>query len=314
VGAHLRSQFDEHLRSFLQHLRYERGASSHTLLAYESDLLEFLRILEAESLTITGTREDVIAIRRYLRILSSQPSSNGKPLSATSVGRKLASLRSFLKFLVVNGRLGYNAARLIRTPKKAQRLPDVVGERDVAIALAAPDTASTAGMRDTAVLELLYSSGLRRSELCNINLTDLDFQKKTVRILGKGNKTRIVPLGEQAIRALEQYRRNRGKFEGSEKKAFFLLEDGRRMTPRVVYYITRKYFRGASNVASPHPHMLRHSFATHLLDHGAEIRAVQEMLGHASLGTTQRYTHVTADRLKQVYDKAHPRSARSNKK
>ena len=314
MGANLRSQFDEHLRSFLQHLRYERGASSHTLLAYENDLLEFLKILQAEKLTITGTREDVIAIRRYLRILSSKPLSNGKLLSSASLGRKIASLRSFLKYLVVNGHLDYNAARLIRAPKKEQRLPAVVAERDVAIALEAPDVSTIAGMRDAAVLELLYSSGLRRSELCNINMTDLDVQKNTVRILGKGNKTRVVPLGEQAIRALEQYRQNRGKFGGSEKKAFFLLEDGRRMTPRVVYYITRKYFRGASDVASPHPHMLRHSFATHLLDHGAEIRAVQEMLGHASLGTTQRYTPVTVDRLKQVYDKAHPRSARSDKK
>lgn len=113
------------------------------------------------------------------------------------------------------------------------------------------------------------------------------------------------------MEALALYHRNRSKFEGSEKKAFFLLEDGRRMTPRVVYYIIRKYFRGISDVASAHPHMLRHSFATHLLDHGAEIRAVQEMLGHASLGTTQRYTHVTAGRLKEVYDKAHPRSART---
>jgi site-specific recombinase XerD len=165
-----------------------------------------------------------------------------------------------------------------------------------------------------AVLELLYSSGLRRSELANINTGDLDFRKGTVRILGKGNKTRIVPLGEKAMNVLQQYHQNRAKFEGSEKKAFFLLEDGRRMTPRVVYYITQKYFRGASDVASPHPHMLRHSFATHLLDHGAEIRAVQEMLGHASLSTTQRYTHVTSSRLKQVYDKAHPRSARARKK
>lgn len=292
-------------------MRYERGASSHTLLAYENDLIEFLDILKQEQLSLGGTRDDVIPIRRYLRALASRA---GKPLAASSIGRKIASLRSFLKYLVTNGHLAYNAARLIRAPKKEQRLPDVVSERDVAVAFAAPDPASNMGPRDIAVLELLYSSGLRRSELCNINITDLDIERKTVRILGKGNKTRIIPLGEQAIRALVHYRQNRGKFEGSEKKAFFLLEDGRRMTPRVVYYIIRKYFRGASDVASPHPHMLRHSFATHLLDHGAEIRAVQEMLGHASLGTTQRYTQVTAGRLKEVYDKAHPRSARSDTK
>ena len=292
-------------------MRYERGASSHTLLAYENDLIEFLDILKQEQLSLAGTRDDVVAIRRYLRVLSSRGS---KPLAASSVGRKIASLRSFLKYLVTNGHMAYNAGRLIRAPKKEQRLPDVVSERDVVTALESPDPTSNMGQRDIAVLELLYSSGLRRSELCNINLTDLDLEKKTVRILGKGNKTRIIPLGEQAIRALVQYGQNRGKFAGSEKKAFFLLEDGRRMTPRVVYYIIRKYFRGASDVASPHPHMLRHSFATHLLDHGAEIRAVQEMLGHASLGTTQRYTHVTAGRLKEVYDKAHPRSARSAKK
>lgn len=310
----MRSQLDGHLRSFLQHLRHERGASAHTLLAYENDLREFTDILNSEHLVVAGTRDDLTSIRRYLRVLSTRAGANGKLLSASSIGRKLAAVRSFFKYLVVNGHFSYNAARLIRTPKRERLLPTVASERDIAIALQAPDSSSVTGTRDIAVLELLYSSGLRRSELCNIDVTDLDIRKKTVRILGKGNKTRIVPLGEHAINALEQYRQNRGKFEGSEKKAFFLLEDGRRMTPRVVYYITRKYFRGASDVASPHPHMLRHSFATHLLDHGAEIRAVQEMLGHASLGTTQRYTHVTAGRLKEVYDKAHPRSARTSKK
>ena len=314
MGALTRSQLNEYLNSFLQHLRHERGASAHTLLAYENDLKEFTNIVDGDHLTITGTREDLTALRRYLRTLSSRPSATGKPVSATTIGRKLAAIRSFFKYLVSNGHLGYNAARLIRTPKRERLLPTVASERDIAIALEGPDQTSVAGARDIAVLELLYSSGLRRSELCNIDVGDLDLRKKTVRILGKGNKTRIVPLGEQAIRALEQYRQNRVKFEGSEKKAFFLLEDGRRMTPRVVYYITRKYFRGASDVASPHPHMLRHSFATHLLDHGAEIRAVQEMLGHASLGTTQRYTHVTASRLKEVYDKSHPRAARAGKK
>jgi site-specific recombinase XerD len=284
------------------------------LLAYENDLLECFRILKSEKLSLAGTREDITPIRRYVRVLSTQVAANGKPLSAASISRKIASLRSFLKFLVVSGQLDYNAARLIRSPKREKLLPGVVSEREVAQALEAPDPKSPTGLRDLAVLELLYSSGLRRSELCKIDLQDLDFSKRTVRILGKGNKTRIVPLGEQATQALAQYRQNRVKMEGREKKAFFLLEDGRRMTPRVVYYITRKYFRGAANVASPHPHMLRHSFATHLLDHGAEIRAVQEMLGHASLGTTQRYTHVTAGRLKEVYDRTHPRSSRASKK
>lgn len=305
--------FDEHLRSFLDHQRYERAASPHTLLAYENDLQEFAKILEAENMALAGTRDDVIAIRRYLRILS-QPREDGKPLSAASIGRKVAALRSFLKYLVTTGKISYNAARLIRTPKKEKRLPDVASERSVEEALLLPDANTPVGLRDAAVLELLYSSGLRRSELCNIDADDLDFRKGTARILGKGNKTRIVPLGEKAMQALKAYQRKWVKFDGSEQKAFFLLEDGRRMTPRVVYYITRKYFRGASDVTSAHPHMLRHSFATHLLDHGAELRAVQEMLGHTSLRTTQRYTHVTAGRLKEVYDKAHPRSARAGKK
>ena len=159
------------------------------------------------------------------------------------------------------------------------------------------------------MLELLYSSGLRRAEIASISLNDMNLNDGTMRILGKGNKIRIVPVGAKAVKAIQNYIRARAELENIlDKSALFLLVNGKRMTAGAVYHIVQKYFRGIEDVGRSHPHMLRHSFATHLLDHGAEIRAVQEMLGHTSLRTTQKYTHLTVDRLKQAYDSAHPRS------
>lgn len=290
---------------FLDYMRHERGASEHTLLAYGNDLAEFNSILEKNELRLYGTRDDIAVIRRYVRSLGS---GEGEELKSSSVGRKLAVIRSFLKYLVAHGVFSYNAARHIRTPKKEKRLPKVTTERTMAAVLAKEAT-SAEDIRNKAVIELLYSSGLRRSELCGINLSDIDLVKKVVRVTGKGNKQRIVPVGEEAIAALEKYRAERSRWqEILDRDAFFLMRSGKRITPRTVYTIVRKVFVGTGDTDTPHPHMLRHSFATHLLDRGAEIRAVQEMLGHASLATTQQYTHLTIDRLKQVYDASHPRS------
>jgi site-specific recombinase XerD len=202
-----------------------------------------------------------------------------------------------------------NAGRLIKSPKGAKRLPGVFSERAASEALAKPDLTTPVGLRDGAMLELLYSSGLRRAEIAGISMTDINLKDGTVRILGKGNKIRIVPVGSQAVKAIQNYIQARAEFENiQDKSALFLLVNGKRMTPGAVYHIVQKYFRDTQDVGRSHPHMLRHSFATHLLDGGAEIRAVQEMLGHSSLRTTQRYTHLTVSRLKEAYDSAHPRS------
>ncbi|MDP4229226.1 MAG: tyrosine recombinase XerC [Bacteroidota bacterium] len=301
--------FPAWLESFLDHLSHERGASKGTLSTYAADLQEFYHIICAEGLTLTGSQSDIGPLRVYLQVLSETKNKHGKPLVSQSISRKLSTVRSFLRFLANQGIFTMNAGRLIKSPKGAKRLPGVVSERAASQALAGPDQSTPTGLRDLAMLELLYSSGLRRAELSSISTNDLNLTDGTVRVLGKGSKVRIVPIGSKAIEAIKKYMPVRQEFgEIPDKSALFLLINGKRMTPGAVYHIVKKYFHGVQDVGRSHPHMLRHSFATHLLDHGAEIRAVQEMLGHSSLRTTQRYTHLTVDRLKQAYDSAHPRS------
>jgi integrase/recombinase XerC len=353
------SDFPKWLRSFLEYLEHEREASPKTIEAYEGDLVDLYRILKSEHLVLAGTHDDLFALRRYLHVLSEQttppPTSplkgrgagsvkNGKEnkLKASSIGRKLAAVRSFVKFLVKQGIFEFNAARLLKTPKAEKNLPNVVSERAMADVLArgkdeggrmkdegkASQTSSfilptlSLSARDRAVLELLYSSGLRRSELCSIDLSELDLKARTVRVLGKGSKQRIVPIGTKAVEAIKEYlaeRQNpllnspaflrRGLGGGSaDAQPLFLLKNGKRLTPRMVYDIVSKAFANQPDMPRAHPHMLRHTTATHLLDHGADLRAVKEILGHESLRTTQRYTHLTVERMKSVYDQAHPRS------
>lgn len=301
--------FPTWLESFLDHLSHERGASKGTLSTYEADLQEFYQIFCKEGLTLSGDQSDVQPLRTYLRVLSETKNKHGKPIVSQSISRKFSTLRSFLRYLTNQGIFAMNAGRLIKSPKGAKRLPSVFSERTATEALTKPDLETPVGIRDMAMLELLYSSGLRRAEIAGIGMNDIHLKEGTVRILGKGNKVRIVPIGTKAMDAMNKYIAIRSEFENiQDKTALFLLINGKRMTPGAVYHIVQKYFRGLPDVGRSHPHMLRHSFATHLLDGGAEIRAVQEMLGHSSLRTTQRYTHITATRLKQAYDSAHPRS------
>ncbi|MBS1904044.1 MAG: tyrosine-type recombinase/integrase [Bacteroidetes bacterium] len=298
------------LEQFLDHIAHERGASELTLGTYRADLEEFSRIVENEELELSGTHADLQVIRAYLAVLAEQESRTGKPIARASISRKLSTLRSMIRFLVNRGIFEFNAARLVKTPKGERRLPTVVSERAADAALGAPDLSTPEGNRDAAILELLYSSGLRRAELAGIDIADIDLKKRTVRVMGKGHKVRIVPVGTKAAAAIERYLGHRNEFgDTRDPSALFLLADGRRLSPGMVYHIVRKYFKG-NELSRSHPHMLRHSCATHLLDHGAEIRAVQEVLGHASLRTTQRYTHLTVDRLKSAYDSAHPRSGK----
>jgi integrase/recombinase XerC len=321
------SDFPRWLRSFLEYLEHEREASPKTIEAYEGDLVDLYRILKSEHLVLTGTHDDLYALRRYLHTLSEQLShpdqkGNIKTIKASSIGRKLAAVRSFVKFLVKQGIFEFNAARLLKTPKAEKNLPNVVSERAMSDVLSEKkdegneSLPSSLSVRDRAVLELLYSSGLRRSELCSIDLTELDLKARTVRVIGKGSKQRIVPIGTKAVAAIKEYLsernspslRRRGPGGGPDTNALFLLKNGKRITPRMVYDIVSKAFANQPDMPRAHPHMLRHTTATHLLDHGADLRAVKEILGHESLRTTQRYTHLTVERMKSVYDQAHPRS------
>ncbi len=347
------SDFPRWLRSFLEYLEHEREASPKTIEAYEGDLVDLYRILKSERLVLSGSHDDLYALRRYLHTLSEQRShpeqkGNIKTIKASSIGRKLAAVRSFVKFLVKQGIFEFNAARLLKTPKAEKNLPNVVSERAMADVLRKDEDPSgkdeggrvkdegwegkeeenlfphpssfiphpSLSLRDRAVLELLYSSGLRRSELCSIDLSELDLKAGTVRVLGKGSKQRIVPIGAKAIEAIKMYLaeqtppslRRRGLGGGDDTQPLFLLKNGKRLTPRMVYDIVSKAFADQPDMPRAHPHMLRHTTATHLLDHGADLRAVKEILGHESLRTTQRYTHLTVERMKSVYDQAHPRS------
>ena len=343
------TDFPRWLRAFLEYLEHEREASPKTIEAYEGDLVDLYRILKSERLVLSGTYDDLQVLRRYLQILASQQIKNSSLLKASSIGRKLAAIRSFIKFLVKREIFEFNAARLLKTPKAEKRLPNIASERTMANILSgnsgfhAPESTKLSlpspeshdlSIRDRAVIELLYSSGLRRSELCSIDLSELDLKARTVRVLGKGGKQRIVPVGTKAAEAIKEYlndrnaavanashaheaKRNRrgsiahdagGGAVGQAGKPLFLLKNGQRLTPRMVYHIVAKAFEGTPDVPRAHPHMLRHTAATHLLDHGADLRAVKEILGHESLRTTQRYTHLTVERMKSVYDQAHPRS------
>ncbi|MEP7233844.1 MAG: tyrosine-type recombinase/integrase [Ignavibacteriota bacterium] len=309
MATRFEKDFSQWLDSFLDHLAHERGASKGTLLTYRADLEEFKKILSDEKLSLEGSQSDILPLRTYLRVLSEIKTKHGKPIVSQSISRKLSTVRSFLRYLTNQGIFAMNAGRLIKSPKGAKRLPEVFSEHTTSQALAKPDISEPMGLRDAAMLEILYSCGLRRAEVAGISLNDLNLKEGTVRILGKGNKVRIVPIGSQAISMTERYLHVRKEQKNIEDNtALFLLVNGKRMSPGAVYHIVRKYFRATEDVGRSHPHMLRHSFATHLLDGGAEIRAVQEMLGHSSLRTTQRYTHLTLSRLKDAYDSAHPRS------
>lgn len=298
--------FPKWLRAFLEYLEHEREASPRTIEAYEGDLVDLYRILKAEHLELTGDPKDLQVLRRYLAVISEPV--EGKKIKSSSISRKVAAVRSFSRFLVHRGFMPYNAARLLKTPKAEKRLPHVVSERTMASVLSSGTEEADLSARDRAVIELLYSSGLRRSELCGINFSDLDLRARTLRVLGKGNKRRVVPLGRKAVEALESYLALRTTLKAEEPQAVFLLDNGRRLTPRMVHHIVTKVFRDAPDVARAHPHMLRHTCATHLLDRGADLRAVKDVLGHETLRTTQQYTHLTVDRLRSVYDEAHPRS------
>lgn len=286
----------EPLQAFFDFLRAQRGASERTLAAYRVDLRQFGRLCPSWA---TG---DVHTLRRYLAQLQAAG------YERRTIARKLAAVRSFYRFLVLDGRLAQSPAQYLRTPKVPRTLPRTLSERQAAEVVAAPDASTPHGLRDQAILELLYGAGLRVSECCGLDLADVDFDARggTVRVLGKGGKERVVPFGTHAAEALRRYLKlGRPRLAAGVTQGFplWLNRDGGRLSVRSVHAMVTRSSGGAAA-----PHTLRHAYATHLLDRGADLRAVQELLGHASLSTTQIYTHVTRERLKQVYLQAHPRA------
>lgn len=299
----------QYVDGFLNHMRVEKGASSMTLISYRTDLSQFLEFLSnRNSLPQEAVDKDLFnhkSVREYLAYLQ----NNG--LSRSTMARKLAALRSFVKYLCREDVLMSNPIAAVSTPKQEKKLPRFLYPKEVEALIDAPDVRLPGGARDKAILEVLYATGIRVSELVSMDLSDVYFDEGFIKVLGKGGKERIVPLGEKASEALTAYingiRRSQEHKRGRDQKAVFLNKFGDRLTARSVRNIINKYVEEVAINQKVSPHTLRHTFATHLLNGGADLRSVQEMLGHVKLSTTQVYTHVTKDQLKAVHNKAHPR-------
>jgi integrase/recombinase XerC len=306
------------IEKYLEYLRFQRNASPHTLRNYESDL----RQLQAFLTTAPGGEQrpapeldqiDNLTIREFLGSLYEK--SNKK----SSAARKLAAIRSFMKFLSAREAIQGNPAKTVASPKQEIRLPDFMTIDTVTELVEAPDVGTDAGKRDRAILELLYAAGLRVSELVGLNLGDVSLGEGLVRVVGKGRKERIVPFGSRAAEALSAYFQVRatqiksaktagGKEKKAAAEAVFINRRGGRLTTRSIGYILDSHMARLAERLRVHPHTLRHTFATHMLNAGADLRTIQELLGHESLSTTQKYTHVSVEKLVQVYQSCHPRA------
>lgn len=302
------------LQGFAAYLAHTKGYSEHTVRNYVSDVRQFLLYLGQREPSGSAEEADDYAIRGFL---SSRFAQNRK----ASLARKLSALRCFYRFLLLEGRVASNPASLLAMPKREQMLPNFLSVDDVFRVLEAPGDDCFIRARDRAMLELLYGSGLRVSELVGLNLKDLKVELQILRVWGKGRKERIVPFGNKAREALEEYLAVRqevlknGRQEAErgpvEEEPLFLNRSGGRLTARSVARRLDARVRELHLPREVSPHALRHSFATHLLDSGADLRAIQELLGHASLATTQRYTHLSLDRIMEVYDRVHPRARKA---
>lgn len=289
---------EELIERFLEHMKVERGASPETIRAYRADLEAFLDEFDADIKDI-----DVSHIRAFV----ARSLRQGK--KASSVSRTLACLRSFFRFLYREGIVETNPARLVPNPKKGRALPEFLSVDEAFDLVETPEGVGFREVRDRAVLELLYGSGLRISELTGLRIDDLDLKEGIVRVKGKGSKERIVPVGTKAKEALKDYLVERALLR-SNSPYLFLNHKGRKMTERGLRDVVYRYAKKAGLAGKVSPHTLRHSFATHLLQSGADIRDIQELLGHSSISATQVYTHIDLGHLLDVYDRAHPLSRR----
>jgi integrase/recombinase XerC len=294
------------IETFVQSLAAERGFSDHTCRAYRTDLEQFCDYLCEVTETKAGPdihAVDDLVIRSYLGFLH-------KKCEKTTIARKLSALRSFFRFLVKKGTIGRNPAETVLAPKRGRPVPSYLSVDETFRLLDGLKSKSVLALRDRAILELLYSAGLRVGELVAMDVKDVDFEKGCVRVVGKGNKERLPPVGEKALASIRDYLEKRNpekRVSEMAKEPLFLNKLGGRLSGRSVGRVLDRVTRRLGLMRPVTPHGLRHTFATHMLDAGADLRMVQELLGHASLTSTQRYTHVTIDRLAEVYDRTHPR-------
>src|SRR4051812_31916129 len=312
-----KKEFSPLVRQFLDYLKLEKHFSDYTIKSYGADLIQFGLFLMGEIGQLGGAKSNLapldekqakcepLTIREFLAYLYAQN------YTKSTTARKLATLRSFYKFLIRRGVVSVNPLSTIRTPKQEKRLPKCLDLEQVQKLLDAPGDADLLSARDKAMLEVLYSSGIRVSELVELEMKDIDLQEGVLRVMGKGRKDRLTPIGSQAIKALQRYFEMRNadpRSQGPHASRVFLNKHGTPLSTRSVRRKLDKYLLAAGLDPGISPHTLRHSFATHLLNNGADLRSVQELLGHQSLSTTQIYTHLTTNRMKEVYDQAHPRA------
>jgi integrase/recombinase XerD len=292
------------IEEFSDYLRIEKRNSPHTVYAYRRDLSRFSAELAGQkvgSVTTANIRDFLISLRE-------------QGLSPASVARSLSSIKSFFKYLCQDKQLQDNPAEILETPKRWRKLPDVLSSEDVDNLLKSPDLESVLGVRDNAMLEILYASGLRVSELISLQVSQLDIQVGYLRTLGKGSKERIVPIGAMAKRAVENYILNSrpslvsSRKDGGKPEELFVTRRGRGMTRQGFWKLLKGYVTQAKIRVSVSPHTLRHAFATHLLERGADLRSVQQMLGHSDISTTQIYTHILGKRMLEIHQQFHPRS------
>jgi len=300
------------IESFDNYLLAIKNASLHTRRSYRSDLQQFTQFLR-ENENKVWNRGNVqlnkitpVMVRGFLAFLH-------KKNTKTTIARKRASLNAFFNFLIKEGLVTVNPVQAVSAPKPEKVIPTFLSVDEMFSLIGKPDEETMLSRRDRAILELMYSCGLRVSEVVNVNLEDFDLAEGYIKVRGKGNKERLLPVGSKAREALNDYFLVRNTLEESKQiqeqaPAVFINYRGGRLTTRSIARIINKYAHRASFFRPVHPHAIRHSFATHLLDAGADLRAIQELLGHSSLSTTQKYTHVSVDRLMEVYDKAHPRA------
>jgi len=295
------SRIEAHKDSFFDYLKIERNASQFTLTSYHIDLQQFFNFYRENDYDVI----DRNTMRSFLASLSA------KQLKPSTINRKLACLRSFFKFLNSREIIKSNPAETLFFLKKERRLPVFFTYETIMKALDLPDTSSFEGLRDSLIMDMFYSTGLRLRELVSLNVNDLDLYNGVIRVVGKGSKERVVPIGKNLNKVTKTYLSERNNYLQSyniKEDAFFISNKFKRLSPGQVQYRVKKYLSMACQEQSAYPHKLRHSFATHLLDEGADLMAVKELLGHASLSTTQVYTHVTAEKLKNIYKQAHPRA------
>ena len=290
------------LEKYLHHLAMERRLSPHTTSSYRSDLHSLQSFCEHQDIG-DWCDLDIHRVRQYAA------SCHRKGLAPRSIQRRLSAVRGLFNYLIREGRTTTNPAVDVSAPKASRRLPETLDADSMARLLEIPTTTSEA-IRDKAILELLYSSGLRLQELTGLDLDQLDLKDRTVRVLGKGSKTRILPVGRYAVEALAAWLKCRGELAARDETAVFVGRRGKRISPRVVQTRVKHWARHQGIPARVYPHLFRHSFATHLLESSGDLRAVQELLGHADIGTTQIYTHLDFQHLARIYDKAHPRARR----